>query len=147
MFNFASSMEGVDIGHVPDAGFVFGVGAVGAVMLGDDHFVLLDEGIDPRNAIPIEGNRMTVSDDIIRLAVDANAAPFAIEEVEIESLLLDEGEFIPGGFEFVRKCEFALGIDESHKSHERFAIPLNEHVIQSFHKGGFFLIYKINYFF
>ena len=147
MFICASSMEGGHIGHVPDAGFVSGVRAVGAVMLSNDHFVLLNEGIDPRNTIPVKGDRMAIRDDIIRLAVDANSAPFAIKEVEVESLLLDEGEAIPSLNERAIKIVLTLRIDEFHKAQERFIQLFIDHVIQGFHKNAFFGIYKINYFF
>ena len=59
-------------------------------MFRDDQFVLLHQRVDPCDAVPVEGRGMAIRDDVIGFAVDIEASPFAVEEVEIEALLLDE---------------------------------------------------------
>jgi hypothetical protein len=73
-------IEGVDIGHLPDAGFVKGIDAEVTLVLGANHFGLPHETVDHRSSVPISGVRVTVVDDLIGRAVEAFSSPFAVEE-------------------------------------------------------------------
>ena len=75
-----TKIEGGDIGHLPDAGFVEGIDAEVTPVLGTNHFGLPHETVDHRSSVPISGVRVTVVDDLIGRAVEAFSSPFAVEE-------------------------------------------------------------------
>ena len=88
-------IAGLDILHLPYAGFVAGVETVGAVELSRDDFALFEEFVDQKSSIPVEGRRVATGDDIVRRTVDGYATPFAVKQIEVELALLDEAEPIP----------------------------------------------------
>ena len=67
---------------------------------------------------------MAIGDDLIRRTIEALSAPFAVEEIEIETSLVGEGERVPFVTEFEIDAELALGVDQFHKCDERFILPL-----------------------
>ena len=112
--------EGLDIGHLVQAGFVVGVGAEGALVLRNARSVGLDQEADSRVFVPIEGHRVAIANDVIGLAVDVDAAPFAVEEVEIEFPLVGQAQPVPRLDEYRVESVLALWVNELHKMQQRF---------------------------
>ena len=103
------------MGHIPDFGFVSCIDAVGSVVPGAHHGCLFDEAVDERSSVPVGGVRTAVFDDLVGSSVEGFSAPFAVEEIEVESALVRQCERVPSlnqrGFE----TEFAVRIDELHE--------------------------------
>ena len=107
---------GLDILHLPNAGFVAGVETVGTFVLSRDDFALFEEFVDQKSSIPVEGRRVATGDDIVRRTVDGYAAPFAVKQIEVELALLDEAEPIP----LLDGCAvgiMVIGVDKSPDMH------------------------------
>ena len=134
--------EGLDISHLVQAGFVVGVGAEGALVLRNARSVGLDQEADSRVFVPVEGHRVAIANDVVRLAVDVDAAPFAVEEVEIEFPLVGQRQPIPSFTELLVNSECALRVDEFEEFYQRPAKPLFDNVLQRFHKGAFLKFIK-----
>jgi len=83
------------VGHVVELGFVAGVGAKRALILGDDGFALADEGLAERMLVPVERRRVAVAHYVQRTAVDVEAAPFPVEQIEVKLALVNERKAIP----------------------------------------------------
>ena len=141
----AELIEGVDIGHLPDAGFVEGIDAKVTLELCANHFRLLHETVDHRSSVPIGGVRVTVVDYLIGRAVEAFSSPFAVEEIEVEAALVGKGEPIPRLDERGIKTKLPLRVDEFEQIKERFAHALAHCVVdvfRLFHKECFFEFIK-----
>ena len=106
-------------GHLIELGFIAGIGAIGTVVVGDDGFALGDEGFAEGMLIPIERRGVAIGDDVEGRAVRVYSAPFAVEDIEVELLLLDVLQAIPSGDQFGRETVLTLRVNEFHELEQR----------------------------
>ena len=92
-------IEWFDVGHFEEFGFREGVGAVGGLVLGDDHFFGFDEVVDALPSIPVGGTRVAVLNGEKGIFLDGFASAFLFSEGVEDLPLPSEGERVPIGTE------------------------------------------------
>lgn len=104
-----------DLRHLPDSSFNEGIHAIGSIVFGRHHLTFFHEPVDHGFAVPIGRIRMAVGNHFVGRTIEAYALPFAVQQIEIESVLVVERKSVPRITERFVDGEFAFRVHEFHK--------------------------------
>ena len=83
-------VEGFEVGHLVEFGFIECVRSVRAIVLGNDHFAGFHHLVDTLSSVPVGGVRMAILNGEERVFFDRFTAPFLFAEKAVNLPLFGE---------------------------------------------------------